>query len=330
MRIMWMGAGEIGLPSLRWLIEESGHELVGVFTQPDRPVGRKQILTATAIKTLAIEAGLPVFQPESLRKNPESIRDLQELTPDLIVVMAYGCLLPQEVIDTPSIACINLHASLLPLHRGAAPIQATILAGDDETGITVMHIAKKLDAGDMIWKESIPIAADETGGVLHDRLALVGPKALAAALPLLENGSAPREKQDDSQMTHTGKLGREDGVIDWSRSAIEIERQVRAFDPWPGTGTLLVLPDGKKRRLKIFPPVKIGDLSGEEETEFTGSPAGSVLPSEDPAGQGLRVMTGDGVLHLFQVQMEGRSRMDVGGFLRGQPLSPGICLGEGN
>ncbi|NOX99113.1 MAG: hypothetical protein GXP30_05170, partial [Verrucomicrobia bacterium] len=155
-------------------------------------------------------------------------------------------------------------------------------------------------------------------------------KALAAALPLLENGSALREKQDDSMMTHTGKLGREDGVIDWSRSAFEIERQVRAFDPWPGTGTLLILPDGKKRRLKIFPPVKVGYLSGEEETEFTGAPAGSVLPSEDPVGQGLRVMTGDGVVHLFQVQMEGRSRMDVDGFLRGQPLSPGTCLGEGN
>ena len=329
MRIVWMGAGEIGLPSLRWLIKESGHEIVSVFTQPDRPVGRKQILTPTAIKTLAIEQGVPVFQPESLRKNPEVMNDLQELAPDLIVVMAYGCLLPQEVIDAPTIAWINLHASLLPLHRGAAPIQAAILAGDDETGITVMHIAKKLDAGDMIWKEAIPIAADETGGRLHDRLAEVGPRALAASLPLLKSGTAPREEQDESKMTHTGKLGREDGVIDWSRPAAEIERQVRAFDPWPGTGTLITLPDGKTRRLKIFPPVKVGELSGAEEAEFTGSPTGSVLPALDTSEQGLRVLTGDGVLHLFQVQMEGRSQMEVSGFLRGQPLPAGTCLGEG-
>lgn len=328
MRIVWMGAGDIGLPSLQWLIKDSGHEVVGAFTQPDRPVGRKQILTATAIKTLSIEQNVPVFQPESFRGNPEALSDLQQLAPDLIVVMAYGCLLPQEVIDTPVIACINLHASLLPRHRGAAPIHAAILAGDDETGITVMHIAKKLDAGDMIWKEKISISADETGGVLHDRLAEVGPKALAASLPLLQNGSAAREVQDETEMTHTGKLGREDGVIDWSRSAIEIERQVRAFDPWPGTGTMIALPEGKTRRLKIFPPVEIDDLYGSEETELTGLPSGSVLPSRDPSEQGLRVMTGDGVLRLFQVQMEGRSRMDVSGFLRGNPLPEGARFGE--
>ena len=239
MRIVWMGAGEIGLSSLRWLIDESGHKVVGVFTQPDRPVGRKQVLTPTEIKILAVEQGVHVFQPESLRNNQNALGDLQQLDPDLIVVMAYGCLLPQEVIDAPSIACINLHASLLPRHRGAAPIQAAILAGDDETGITVMHITQKLDAGDMILKETIKIGAEETSDSLHDRLAELGSKALAASLPLLENGTAVREEQDEALMTHTGKLSRSDGRIDWSRSAIEIERQVRAFDPWPGTDTLV-------------------------------------------------------------------------------------------
>lgn len=323
-----MGAGDIGIPSLQWLIKESGHEVVGVFTQPDRPVGRKQVLTATAIKTLAIEQNVPVFQPESLRKNPEALGELHQLAPDLIVVMAYGCLLPQKVIDAPSIACINLHASLLPRHRGAAPIQASILAGDKDTGITVMHIAQKLDAGDMIWKEKISISADETGGVLHDRLAEVGPRALAASLPLLENGSADREVQDEAEMTHTGKLSREDGAIDWSRPAVEIERKVRAFDPWPGTGTIMTLQDGKSRRLKIFPPVKVSELSGEKEKELAGLPPGSVLPSRESSQQGLQVMTGDGVLNLYQVQMEGRSRMDISGFLRGNPLPEGSRFGE--
>ncbi len=323
-----MGAGEIGLPSLKWLIDESGHEVVAVFTQPDRPVGRKQVMTPTVTKTLAAERGVPVFQPESLRKNPEILDNLQELAPDLIVVMAYGCLLPQAVIDVPTIACINLHASLLPKHRGAAPIQAAILAGDERSGITVMHIARKLDAGDMIRKEAIALAADESGGTLHDRLAEVGPKALAVALPLLETGSAAREVQDEKEMTHTGKLGREDGVIDWSHPAIEIERQIRAFDPWPGTGTLISLSDGKNKRLKIFPPVEVGDLSGTEKTEFAGLPPGSVLSAGEASQQRLRVMTGDGYLELFEVQLEGRSRMAAAGFLRGQALPEGSCFGK--
>lgn len=322
-----MGAGEIGLPTLKWLIDESGHDVLAVFTQPDRPVGRKQKLTPTVTKTLAIKRGLPVFQPESLRKTPEILQALQELKPDLLVVMAYGCLLPKEVIDAPSIACINLHASLLPKHRGAAPIQAAILAGDEKSGITVMHIAQKLDAGDMIWKEEIVLAEDECGGTLHDRLAEIGPQALAAALPLLEDASAPREVQDEEEMSHIGKLGREDGLIDWSCSAVEIERRVRAFDPWPGTGTVMTLPDGKVKRLKVFPPVEVGELSEAEKNEFAVLLPGTVLPVGGGAQKELQVMTGDGYIKLSEVQLEGRSRMDVGGFLCGQTLPEACCFG---
>ncbi|MCF6313952.1 MAG: methionyl-tRNA formyltransferase [Verrucomicrobiales bacterium] len=328
MRIIWMGAGEIGLPSLKWLIDESGHEVVAVFTQPDRPVGRKQVLTATVTKLLAVERGIPVFQPENLRRQPELLQSLQDLQPDLIVVMAYGCFLPRAVIEVPSLACINLHASLLPKHRGAAPIQAAIMAGDEKSGITVMHIAAKLDAGDMICKQTLDLAADETGGCLHDRLAQLGPQALAAALPLLESGEVEREVQDESQMTHIGKLGREDGVIDWSRSAVEIDRLVRAFDPWPGTKTQVLLADGKKAQMKIFPPVKAAQLSEVEMLGFESSPAGTILPTEEVKTQGLRVKTGDGVLQLFQLQLEGRARMDADALLRGRALAAGSRLGK--
>lgn len=317
-----MGAGEIGIPSLKWLVGEPGFDVVGVFTQPDRPVGRKQALTPTAIKELALGQGIPVFQPESWKKDPDALGDLQALEPDLIVVMAYGCLLPKGVAEAASLACVNLHASLLPRHRGASPIQAAIQAGDEESGITVMHIAPELDAGDMIWKESLAIGPDETGGTLHDKLAELGPTALAAAIPRLLDGTAPRDPQDDSQATHSGKLSRDDGWIDWSRPASEIERRVRAFDPWPGTGTLVAMAGGKKHRLKVFPPVAI-EAAGIDVPE-----PGTVLDSGNPLEPGLRVTTGDGVLRLFQLQLEGRSRMDAAVLLRGHPIPPGTCLGK--
>lgn len=321
MRIVWMGAGEIGIPSLKWLLDEPGLDVVGVFTQPDRPVGRKQALRPTAIKTLALGQGIPVFQPESWKKDPEALDDLEALKPDLIVVMAYGCLLPKRVAEAASIACVNLHASLLPRHRGASPIQAAIQAGDRESGITVMHIAPELDAGDMIWKEKLVIEPDETGGTLHDKLAELGPTALAAAIPQILGGTAARDQQDDAQATHSGKLSRDNGWIDWSRPAAEIERQIRAFDPWPGTGTLVPLADGNKHRLKVFPPVAI-EAEGVDVPE-----PGTVLDSGNPLEQGLRVTTGDGVLQLFQLQLEGRSRMDAALLLRGCSIPPGTCLG---
>jgi len=328
MRIIYLGAGDIGLPSLQWLIEKSGHDIVGVFTQPDKPVGRKQVLTPPAIKTLASAAGVPVFQPEKLRGNDEALATLAELAPDLIVVMAYGQILTQAVIDAPQIACINLHASLLPRHRGASPIQAAIREGDAETGITVMHIVKALDAGDMISKAVIPIADDDTGGSLHDKLAELGPGALAEVLPLLEAGTAPREAQDDSLVTYAPKLLREDGEIDWTKPATEIERLVRAYHPWPGTYTWLDSEKGRQK-LKLYPPVTaMADGSHSTGSDRRSNPVGSIASTD---GGRIEVSCGENTRLILAetsaLQLEGRKRLGVSDFLRGHPIEPGTKLG---
>ena len=244
MQIVFMGTGEIALPSLEWLIESRETEVVGVFTQPDKRVGRDQSVTPPQVKVIAESHGIPVYQPGSFKREPEMIRALEELQCDIAVVMAYGQILPRAVIDAPGIACVNLHASLLPRHRGASPIHAAIRDGDQKTGITLMHIAPKLDAGDVILQIPIEIAPDETGGKLHDRLAELGPEILARGLPLLDSGKAKREPQREEEVTYSGKLSRDDGEINWSQPAVEIERLIRAYDPWPGTST--ILPGTKK------------------------------------------------------------------------------------
>lgn len=312
LRIVFMGAGEICLPSLHWLCKNSGeHHVVGVFTQPDKPIGRKQILTPPAVKTVALEAGIPVFQPDSFRKEPTALEALRGLAPDLIIVMAYGQILPRSVIWTPALACLNLHASLLPRHRGASPIQAAIRDGDEETGITLMHIVPKLDAGDMILKKTITIGEDETGGELHDRLAELGPDVLAAGLPLCRENEIKGEPQEEALVTYSGKLLREDGEIDWTRSAETISRLIRAYDPWPGTYTAL---GGKK--LKIFPSTKVG--------EKTDAAPGTILSTE----AGLTMSCGEGSLVLSgDLQLEGRKRLPVGQFLRGADIASGTILG---
>ena len=226
-----MGAGEIGLPSLRWMLELADHEVVGIYTQPDKKIGRKQVLTPPAVKVVAEEAGVPVFQPETFRNNESAIEELRGLDCDIAIVMAYGQILPRAVIEAPKKACINLHASLLPRHRGASPIQAAIRDGDSETGITLMHIASKLDSGDMILKERTPIAAEDTGGILHDRLADIGPILLEKSLTVLESDTIAAEAQDESLVTYSGKLERDHGKIDWSQSADTLARLIRAYDP---------------------------------------------------------------------------------------------------
>ena len=200
MRIVFLGTGEIGLPTLRMLLDHPRHEVVAVITQPDKPVGRHQVLTPPAVKVLAEEKGVPVFQPERIRHILEPLR---ELAADLYVVIAYGQILPQAVLDLPKVACLNLHASLLPKYRGASPIQAALLGGESETGMTVMYVDAGLDTGDVLRLEKLPISPEETGGSLHDRLAELGPVALAPALDLLEKNAAPRRPQDASLATHT-------------------------------------------------------------------------------------------------------------------------------
>lgn len=324
MRIVFMGTGEIALPTLQWLLEhgrKGGDELVAVYTQPDKPVGRKQVLTPPEVKVLAQGYGTTVYQPERLRGNEAALAEFASLRPDLAVVMAYGQILPKALLRLPAIACINLHASLLPRHRGAAPIQAAIRDGDAETGITLMHVVPRLDAGDMVLKKVIPILPGETGGSLHDRLAALGPSVIAEGLDRFRGGTPDSEPQNEALVTHTGKLGRDDGEIDWTKPAAEIERLVRAYDPWPGTTTGLVL-GGERKTLKIYPPTR---LVG------TGAPPEQTVPGTVLVSQGtLLVKCGEGILQLSgDLQLEGRKRLPSGEFLRGTAIPPGTILGNG-
>ncbi len=295
LRALYMGTGDIAIPSLRALARSQHAELIGLVTGEDKPVGRRQVLTPPAIKTVALELGAPVFQPAKLRP---FLPDLATLDPDLLVVMAYGKILPKPVIECPKVACWNLHGSLLPRHRGASPIQAAILAGDLESGVTVMHVAEELDAGDTILAHATPLAADETGGSLHDRLAAIAAEALEDALRQLAAGTLQRTPQDPALVTYRGKLLRADGELDWTRPATELERQIRAYHPWPGTFTTL---DGKQR-IKIFPPVTV--------TAGTGARPGLIGPD-------LTVSTGDGTLQLTTVQPDGKRPMSAAAFIAG-------------
>jgi methionyl-tRNA formyltransferase len=308
-----MGSGDIGLPSLQWLGSAPNIQLVGVVTQPDKPVGRSQKLTAPPPKDIANRLGVPVLQPAKVRKQ-EPLAEIRALSPDLIVVMAYGQILPKALLEMPRIACINLHASLLPRHRGAAPIQAAIVSGDRQTGVTSMHMAEGLDTGDMILEHSIPIRHRETGGSLHDRLAELGPAILEETVARLAAGTAPRIKQDESQANYAPKLDRDSGRIDWTQPAFYLDRLVRAMNPWPGAYTVLDSA-GHSLRLKLHRVLPMHRL------------AGSPGVVKRHVGRGIIVGTGEGSLLLLEVQLEGKRRMNASEFLRGFSLPVGARLG---
>ena len=296
MRVLFIGTGEIGVPVLRSLRESAEHELVGLVTQPDKPVGRAQRIEAPPIKVALGESKVPILQPARIKKE-EAVAEIRALAPDVIVVMAYGQILPRSVLEIPRLACLNLHASLLPKHRGAAPIQAAIVAGDRESGITVMYMDEGLDTGDVMLQRRLEIAPDETGGSLHDRLADIAPAALSEALAQLQAGTAPRIPQDSLAATYSPKLGREDGRIDWSESATTIERKIRAFNPWPGAFTVLCDADGRERKLKVHRASVTDSCSAD--------PANFVIPTKS------------GAVRLTEVQLEGKRRMSAAEFLRG-------------
>jgi methionyl-tRNA formyltransferase len=304
MRIVFIGTGEIGVPTLRALQTSSDYELVGVVTQPDKPVGRDQKITAPPIKTALAGAKMPILQPKRI-KDPPSVEEIRALQPDVIVVMAYGQILPRDVLQIPPVACLNLHASLLPHWRGAAPIQAAVAAGDRETGITVMYMDEGLDTGDILLQHKIDISPTETGGSLHDRLGEIAPDALLEALSLLAGKKAPRVRQDATQATLALKLDREDGRIDWTEPAEAIERKIRAFNPWPGAFTVLTSEPNKPRKLKIY-SASIVDLNGQP---------GEILQGKEK----MVIATGRQSLSLTEVQLEGKSRMSVSEFTRGFP-----------
>ena len=304
MRVIFIGTGDIALPAFRWLLDAPGIEVAALVTQPDKPVGRHQELQAPAIKRLALERGVRVLQPLRLRA-PESVAEVQALDADLIVVMAYGQILPKGVLDAAKLACLNLHASLLPRWRGAAPIQAAIESGDEKTGITVMYMAEGLDTGDILLMRETAIAPDDTGGVLHDRLAELAPLALAAAITLLREGRASRTPQPAEGVTHVGKLTREHGHIDFSAGREAVERKVRAMNPWPAASTSV---SGK--RLKIFAATSLAEAVS----------APGVVHATD---EGLLIGTGDGSVLVTELQLEGKKRMSAREFLRGHPITDG-------
>jgi methionyl-tRNA formyltransferase len=310
MRILFIGTGDIGLPSLEWLLAAPKHEVVGVITQPDKPAGRKLVLTPPEVKVRALAAGLTVLQPPKIRY---IVDELKAFEADVAVVVAYGQILPKSVLEVPRLACLNIHASLLPKHRGASPIQATIREGDAETGVTIMFMDEGLDTGDILLMDAMPILPTDTGGVLHDKLALAAPASLEKALDLIAAGNPPRTPQNDSNSTHCGKLKREDGRLDWTRSATELELLIRAYNPWPGTSCLL--PDGKP--LKVH---RASILEGE------ACPTAGTIISADPK-VGLIVSCGTGLLKLEEVQAEGGKRLPAADFLRGHSLEVGLKFG---
>ncbi|MCX6856216.1 MAG: methionyl-tRNA formyltransferase [Verrucomicrobia bacterium] len=310
MRILFIGTGDIGMPSLEWLLGTPKHEVVGVVTQPDKPAGRKLVLTPPEVKVRALAAGLTVLQPPKIR---HIVDELKAFEADVAVVVAYGQILPRSVLDVPRLACLNIHASLLPKYRGASAIQAVIRSGDAETGVTIMFMDEGLDTGDILLMDAMPILPSDTGGILHDKLALAAPASLEKALDLIAAGNPPRRPQDHALSSHCGKLKREDGRLDWTRPATEQERLISAYNPWPGTSCLL--PDGK--------PLKIHRATVIEGADACPLP-GTLLAADPKAG--LIVNCGLGLLRLDEVQAEGGKRLQAADFLRGHSLEVGARL----
>lgn len=309
MKILFMGTPDFAVPSLQMLIDSS-HELVGVVTQPDKPQGRKQVLTPPPVKTLAQQHGIAVYQPVSL-KNEALLPLLQETQPDLIIVVAYGKILPKYILEFPALGCVNVHGSLLPRWRGAAPIQWSVIAGDPFAGVATMKMAEGLDTGDILLMERTEIGARETAGELFDRLSELGANLLRDTLVRLETGDIEGTPQEEAQATYASMLNKEMAVIDWTKSAHEIDCLIRGLNPWPIALTTL---DGA--RMKLF--------AGVPE-EVSGTP-GTVLEAD--AKKGLLVACGSGALRIMELQMVGGKRMAAKDYLRGHQIALGTKLGD--
>ena len=308
MKILFMGTPEFAKENLKALCEDGGNEIVGVISQPDKPQGRHMELIPTPVKAYALSQGISVYQPETLKDNA-ILPLLRELAPELIVVVAYGKILPEYVLNFPKYGCVNMHASLLPRFRGAAPIQRAVMAGDKITGITAMYMEKGLDTGDMIMKAEIEIGEEQTSGELHDALAELGGKVLLETVGLIKNGDVKAEKQDDSKATYAHMLTKAEGEIDWSKSAQEINNRVRGLNPWPMAFTFL----GGKRI--VIDRVTIAEGSGEP---------GEVISAEGA----LVVACGEGAVEIDSLKPEGKKKMPVSEYLRGHKIDKKTILGR--
>ncbi len=304
MRIIFAGTPEFAIPSLQAIIA-SDHLVCGVYTQPDRPAGRGRKLTPSPIKLLAQQHDIPVFQPLSLKPEADQ-QQFEELNSDLLIVVAYGLILPQAILDIPKLGVINVHASLLPRWRGAAPIQRAVLAGDHKTGVTIMKVVKKLDAGDMLYKLECQIDEVSSASQLQDQLSILGAQALKQALPGFEKGIIVPERQDETEVTHAAKLEKSEAELDWTLSAHELARKVRGLNAWPVAQTVF-----NGQVLRVW------------RAEAIHQPSSSAKPgSVSSDGKGyLDVATSDGVLRLLEVQLPGGKRISVSAFLNAHPVN---------
>ena len=297
MKIVYMGTPEFAVPPLQTLAN-AGHEIAGVVTRIDKPAGRGRAVAEPAVKTAALGLGLAVYQPKRVRE-PEFIETLRGIGPDAIIVAAYGQILPKEILALPKYGCINIHASLLPLYRGAAPINWAVIRGERETGITIMQMDESMDTGAVFLRENVPIGPKDTAGTLTGKLSLLGAKMIAAALPLIETGKLKPVQQDHAKATLAPILKKEDGLVDWTRAAEELHNRVRGLSPWPGAYTFL---DGKL--IKLI----------ETDAAPGGADPGLIRQS---GKDGLDVGTGNGMLRILRIQPEGKKVMTAGEFLRG-------------
>lgn len=311
MRIVFAGTPDFAVPALGAL-HAAGHEILAVYTQPDRPAGRGRKLTPSPVKQRALELGLPVEQPESLRE-PETQQQLAARSPELMVVVAYGLLLPQDLLGTPEHGCVNIHASLLPRWRGAAPIQRAIEAGDAETGVAIMEMERGLDTGPVLLEKKIPILPQDTGGSLHDKLAELGAQAIVEAVNGIAEGKLKAVPQPEQGVTYARKLEKSEAGIDWQQPAREIERRVRAFNPWPVCHADL---DGE--RIRVWAATAL-----PHDTVFSGAASSGGEPGEVLAAtsEGIDVATGDGVLRITRLQPPGKRQMPAGDFLNSRDPS---------
>lgn len=315
MRIIFMGTPDFAVQVLQALLQ-SEHEVIGVYTQPDKPKGRGKSMQYTPVKELALEHQIPVYQPTKIRE-PQVIEELKQLKPDVIVVVAFGQILPEAVLQIPPYGCVNVHASLLPKYRGAAPIQWAILDGEQESGVTTMYMAKGLDTGDMIEQTVVPIAPKETGGSYHDKLAAAGAELCLSTLHKLENGTAERIPQDDEQSCYAHMLNKSMGNLDFHKSAVELERFIRGLNPWPSAYSKI---NGKNIKIYEADIVAEEALSDSDKREE----AGMVLAVDK---QTFLVRCGDGALKIRSLQLEGKKRMDTAAFLLGYKIEAGMKLG---
>ncbi|RYL95385.1 methionyl-tRNA formyltransferase [Sporolactobacillus sp. THM7-4] len=312
MKVIFMGTPDFAVPILQRLVDDRTIDVAAVVTQPDRPKGRKHQLTPSPVKVLAEKYRLPVLQPEKVR-DPQAVRNILSCRPDLLITAAYGQILPQSLLDGPRLGCVNVHASLLPMYRGAAPIQQAIIDGRKETGVTIMYMVKKLDAGDILSQVRVPIQDSDTFGTLHDKLSEAGGDLLMQTLPRIVSGDITPKTQNDNEATFAPSIKREDEAIDWSKPASEVRNLIRGLNPFPGAYTTL---NGKV--FKIF-GAELVNTSSEKAVP------GAVLKA-DP--DGFLVAAGSGtVLSITECQPSGKKRMRAADFLRGTILDPGTVLG---